>query len=430
MMRMNRKLVTLFAILALVAAACGGDSDSGESGDTAETTAATTAETEAETTEATTADTVAETTEATEAPAEEMALPGEGTTVTMGRADWSTGYFQAAVYRQLLQELGYDVTDPSDLELGPSLAYLSMAQGDFDFWVNSWYPGHISWWEPELPDGSQVGDHLTGVGPAPEIAGDFASQFTGAPGELTAGGLQGYLVTKSFADEFGLKTLDDLNNNADALAAFDAADPVPGNGIADIYGCQESFTCDNIIQNQIAFSGWDNITQVIAGYDAMVAEAIDKANAGDPMVIYTWTPSAYITQLIPGDNVLWIGVEDVIDDSNPTGQDGGEGHDQRPGTASIGPETCPVAEDLGTCQLGWIAADIMVTARTEFLEANPAAATLFEQIELPIIDVSLANVEQDNGRNSNADVEELASEWIANNRATVDGWLEAAVAAG
>jgi glycine betaine/proline transport system substrate-binding protein len=427
---MNRKLLTLFAILALVAAACGGDSDSADSEDTAATTAAPATEAPADDTAAD--DTAAETTAATEADMDDeaMGMPGEGTTVTMGRADWSTGYFQAAVYRQLLTELGYEVSDPSALELGPSLAYLSMAQGDFDFWVNSWYPGHISWWDPELPDGSQVGDHLTAVGPAPEIAGDFASHFTGAPGELTAGGLQGYLVTKSFADEFGLKTLDDLNNNPDALAAFDAADPVPGNGIADIYGCQESFTCDNIIQNQIAFSGWDNITQVIAGYDAMVAEAIDKANTGDPMVIYTWTPSAYITQLIPGDNVVWIGVEEVIDDSNPTGQDGGEGHDQRPGTASIGADTCPVAEDLGTCQLGWIAADIMVTANTEFLEANPAAAALFEQVQLPIIDVSLANVEQDNGRNSNSDIEALASEWIENNRATVDAWLEAAIAAG
>jgi glycine betaine/proline transport system substrate-binding protein len=397
------KLSALLAVVALVAAACGGSTD-----DTTEapgTTAATTA-----------------------APVA-AGLPGEGVSVKMGRADWATGYFQAAVYQQLLEELGYTVSDPSELELGPSLAYLSMAQGDFDFWVNSWYPGHISWWAPELPDGTKVGEHLKAFGPTPDTAGEFVGNFTNSGGELVAGGLQGYLVTKSFADEYGLKTLDDLNNNADALAAFDAADPVPGNGIADIYGCQESYTCDNIITNQIAFSGWEKIQQTIAGYDAMVAEAIDKANSDIPMVIYTWTPSAYITQLIPGDNVLWIGVEDVLDDSNPTGQDGGEGHDQRPGTANIGADTCPVAGDLGTCQLGWIAADILVTANADFVDANPAAAALFDVVSLPIIDVSLANVEQDNGRNTNEDIKELAREWIANNRSTVDGWLDAAKAA-
>jgi glycine betaine/proline transport system substrate-binding protein len=396
------KLFILLAAIALVATACG---DSADDATTAApgTTAATTA-----------------------APA---ALPGEGVDVTMGRADWSTGYFQAAVYQHLLGELGYNVSEPSELELGPSLAYLSMAQGDFDFWVNSWYPGHISWWAPELPDGTKVGEHLKAFGPTPDTAGEFVGNFTNTGGELVAGGLQGYLMTKTFADEYGLKTLDDLNNNADALAAFDAVDPVPDNGIADIYGCQESYTCDNIITNQIAFSGWENIQQTIAGYDAMVAEAIDKANSDIPMVIYTWTPSAYITQMIPGDNVLWIGVEDVLDDSNPTGQDGGEGHDQRPGTANIGADTCPVAADLGTCQLGWIAADVIVTANADFVAANPAAAALFNAVKLPIIDVSLANVEQDNGMNTTEDIKGLAAKWIADNRSTVDEWIAAAKAA-
>ena len=38
--------------------------------------------------------------------------PGDGVEVTMGRANWSTGYFQAELYRQLLTELGYNVSDP------------------------------------------------------------------------------------------------------------------------------------------------------------------------------------------------------------------------------------------------------------------------------------------------------------------------------
>ena len=140
-------------------------------------------------------------------------LPGWGVSVTMARAFWSSGYFQAQVYNHLLEELGYDVSDPSHLELNPSLAYLAMADGDFDFWVNSWYPGHLVWHESELPDGSVVGDHLTIVGE-----------------EIIAGGLQGFLVTKSFADAYGVYTMDALNDNASALAAFDATDPMPGNG--------------------------------------------------------------------------------------------------------------------------------------------------------------------------------------------------------
>ena len=344
-----------------------------------------------------------------EEPMEEMSMtPGEGSSITMGRADWTTGYFQAQVYKQLLEELGYEVSEPSELELGPSLAYLAMAQGDIDFWVNSWYPGHVSWWLPELPDGSLVGDHLTIVG-----------------NEMIAGGLQGYLITKSFADEHGITHLDQINDDPAILAAYDAGDQNPGDGIAQIYGCPDSWTCDNIIDSQIAFSQWENIAQVKAGYDAMFAEAVSKADAGEPAVVYTWTPSAYITQLRPGDNVVWLAAEEVIDDSNPTGIEGGEGHDQRPGQANIGAESCPAAADAGTCQLAWVAADIQVTANTGWLSANPYAAELFCAVQLSVIDVSLANVEQSAAGDAATEdfIAGLAGDWIASNRGTVDGWL-------
>jgi glycine betaine/proline transport system substrate-binding protein len=390
-MSMKIKLFALLTAFSLFAVACGGAEE-----DVVE-------------------DVTPATTQTTQAPAEEpeteeAGLPGEGVSVKMARADWSTGYFQAALYANLLRELGYEVSDPADLELGPSLAYLAMAEGDFDFWVNSWYPGHNSWMVPQLPDGSAVGDHISMVGE-----------------QMMSGGLQGYLITKTWADEYGVYSMDDLNNNADALASFDASDPSPGNGVADIYGCSESWTCDNIITAQIAFAGWENIDQVIAGYDAMIAEATAKANDGVPMVIYTWTPSAYITELRPGDNVYWLTVNEVIDDSNPSGVEGGEAYDQRPGTANIGTDLCPGATD--SCQLGWVAADIQVTANNDFLAANPAAAKLLELVQLPIFDVSVANVAQSNGADSTDAINGLAADWIDTNEALVDSWLAEAMSA-
>ncbi|MGA1346307.1 MAG: glycine betaine ABC transporter substrate-binding protein [Ilumatobacteraceae bacterium] len=382
MRRQRTRIAATIAAGALIVAACGDD--------TAE-----------ETSEETTEETSEETT------GEGAALPGEGSSITMAKADWSTEDPNAYVIRALLGELGYTVSDPKDVELGPANAYIAMAQGDADFWINSWYPGHRSWLENELPGGTTVGDNLSVVGEM-----------------MMAGGLQGYLVTKSFADEFGITSLDEFNANPDAIAAYDATDPVPGNGIADIYGCQESYTCDDIIQSQIAFSGWENIQQVIAGYDAMFAEAVTKADAGEPAIIYTWTPSAYITQLRPGDNVVWLTVDSVIDDSNPLGVEGGEQHNQLPGTATIGAEQCPGSVD-GVCQLGWVAADIQATANSGWLAANPAAEALLEQFQMDVIDVSLMNVEMADG----ADVEQLAADWIAENRALVDGWLDAARAA-
>ncbi len=411
--------LALLAAFAMIASACGDDEETtAEPAAPAEEPAAAPAEEPAEAPAEEPAEAPAE--EPAEAPAEEPAeepagLPGEGVDVIAGRANWSSGYFQAELYKLLLEELGYNVSNPAEVELGPSNGYTAMALGEMDYWPNSWYPGHLSWLQNELPDGSLVEDYVTIVGE-----------------EMVAGGLQGFLITKSFADEYGVYTMDDLNNNADALAAFDAEDAVPGNGIADIFGCPEDWTCDDIIETQIAFSGWENIAQTKAGYDAMFAQAVDSADDGKPMVMYTWTPTAYLTQLRPGDNVYWMGVENVIDESNPLGLEGGEawsqlGPDGQPVNAKLGAELCPAAADSadGLCQLGWIAADILVTANNDFLAANPAAEALFDAVTLSVIDVSLANVAQGDGE----DPRDIAIQWIADNRGLADEWIAAALAA-
>ena len=224
-----------------------------------------------------------------------------------------------------------------------------------------------------------------------------------------------------------------LNRNAEALAAFDATDPVPGNGRADIFGCSESWTCDDIIENMIAFGGWHNIEQNTAGYDAMFNQAVRRVNEGIPMVLYTWTPSAYLTQFRPGDNVYWMGVENILDDSNPAYQVGGESHSQRGpdgtgGFAAISEDQCPSAADQpdGQCKIGWLAADIQVTANNDFMAANPAERALFEAVRLSLIDVSLANLAMVGGESPT----DLATEWIADNRDAVDEWIAAARAAG
>ena len=284
-----------------------------------------------------------------------------------------------------------------------------MAEGDMDFWANSWMPGHTSWLMGERTDGSLVGDAVTVLGE-----------------EIMAGGLQGFLIEKGFADEYGILTLRDLDENADAIAAYDATDANPGNGVVDLMGCPEDWTCDNIINSMLVGGGYKNIVQVKAGYDPMWAQATDMVNEGLPVVAYTWTPSAYITTIRPGDNAYWLGMDYILDDSNPNNQDGGEGWDQRPGTAAIGEDMCPARSADGLCPIGWAAADIQAAANNDFLAANPAAEELFLQIKLSVMDVSLANVEQAAG----ADPRDLAAGWIADNRDKVDGWLDAARAAG
>jgi glycine betaine/proline transport system substrate-binding protein len=378
------RMVAVAAATLLLLAACGSDDDSSSS--VAATTAA----------------------PATTEAAINM-TPGEGVDVVAGRASWSTGYVQAEIFTALLRELGYTVSESADMELGPQNAFMAMAEGQMDFWANSWMPGHTSWLMGERTDGTLIGDAVTVLGE-----------------EIMAGGLQGFLIEKGFADEYGVYTMEDLDNNADAIAAYDATDANPGNGMVDIMGCPEDWTCDNIINSMLKGGGYKNLVQVKAGYDPMWAQATDMVNEGLPVVAYTWTPSAYITTIRPGDNAYWIGMEYILDDSNPNEQDGGEGWDQRPGTAAIGEAMCPARSADGLCPIGWAAADIQAAANNDFLAANPAAEELFKQIKLSVMDVSVANVAQSAG----ASPIDLAAEWIADNRDKVDPWLEAARAAG
>ena len=378
------RMVAVAAATLLLLAACGSDDDSSSS--VAATTAA----------------------PATTEAAINM-TPGEGVDVVAGRASWSTGYVQAEIFTALLRELGYTVSESADMELGPQNAFMAMAEGQMDFWANSWMPGHTSWLMGERTDGTLIGDAVTVLGE-----------------EIMAGGLQGFLIEKGFADEYGVYTMEDLDNNADAIAAYDATDANPGNGMVDIMGCPEDWTCDNIINSMLKGGGYKNLVQVKAGYDPMWAQATDMVNEGLPVVAYTWTPSAYITTIRPGDNSYWLGMEYILDDSNPNEQDGGEGWDQRPGTAAIGEAMCPARSADGLCPIGWAAADIQAAANNDFLAANPAAEELFKQIKLSVMDVSVANVAQSAG----ASPIDLAAEWIADNRDKVDPWLEAARAAG
>ena len=332
------------------------------------------------------------------------ALEPLGGDLTMCRANWASGYIQAEIVRQVLQSAGYTVSDPSNIELGPSNAYSTMAEGTCQFWANSWYPGHFSWYENELTDGSLVADHVMAV-----------------DGLFQNSGVQGLLITKVWADDNNITTLDQINDTEELYLALDT----DGDGVGEILGCPEDWTCDDILENNIAFAGWTNLVQTKAGYEALFAEFVNRVRAGEPAVIYTWTPSSYVVEMVPGIDVYWLSIEEdsVLDDSNPLGLPGGENHAQGDGFRDAPAETC-----TQPCQLGWEAADIQVSARIDMLEDDPYLHALLEQIRPSILDISILQVAQSNGDGSEAHVQQLAGEWMADNADVVAGWREVATA--
>jgi len=325
--------------------------------------------------------------------------PGAGVSVTMARGNWSTGYMQAAIYAALLTELGYQVSHPADLELPPSNAYLAMAEGEFDFWANSWFPNHRQFLAGEMPDGTLVGDHLTVLG-----------------WQMRTGGLQGVLTGKELADEHGIETLDQIVNDPELFGIYDAGDSTPGDGVLQLLGCPEGWGCHLTIDAWIENAGWESVEQLEVGsYDVLIAEAIARDADGVPYIVYSWAPSSYVADLRPGDNAVWLSTS--TESISPS---------QTEGPSTLDPGQC----SADPCNLGWDAADIRVTARDDFLAANPVAATLFESVVISPVDVALQNVAYGLGETTEEDIDRHAAEWIEANRDAVHRWLDAARSAG
>jgi glycine betaine/proline transport system substrate-binding protein len=318
--------------------------------------------------------------------------PGSGIEVSAARANWSTGFMQAEIFRQLLTELGYDVSDPADAELGPDIFYPALAQGDYDFWANGWLPLHEPNFEAETPTGETVGDLASPVG------------F-----EVESGALQGYLIDKKAADEYGITSVAQIVEDPELSALFDEN----GDGVADLYGCNEGWGCARAINETIELNGWqESLTHKQGEYSVLFQDALARISRGESAMYYTWTPNFTGAQLKPGEDVVWIGLGGEV----PGGQDT---------TAELEEGLC--AAD--PCDMGFEPADIRVVANNAFLAENPAAEALFESVEIPVEDIASQNLLMDGGANTQQDIVEQAAEWIETNREQVDEWLEAARAA-
>ena len=329
--------------------------------------------------------------DAAQAAEEAVSLPGEGVTVTMARGNWIETNFQNYVVQLLLEELGYEVTDPE--EITPATFYPAVAQGDYDLWASAWPFNHTPLLEGESPDGGTFGDKAGYIGTM-----------------MASGALQGILVDIPSVERFGFTTLGELLDNSEAVAHFDS----DGDGKADLNGCDDGWGCQKVMNDTIAKNGWDDrIAQVSAVYSALFAESQASFTNGGPVLQYVWTPTAFVGKLVPGRDVLWLSIEP---EKALEGQDG---------ISAVG-DACT----KDPCTTMFTPSDIVVAANNDFLAANPAAASLLENFELDPLAVAVQAVAIDAGSNSEAEIKAAAADWIAKNRDTIDPWIAAALAAG
>ncbi len=307
-------------------------------------------------------------------------------TISMARPTWDTGWFQAEIYRQLLDDLGYEVSGPRTMD--NEEFYRAAAAGDVDFWASGWFPLHQQY----------LGEDR--IADAIEVVGT----------QVEAGALQGYLIDQATAERHGVTNLEALRD-PDIAELFD----VDGNGRADLIGCNVEWACADVIDHHLeAYGLGDTVEQIQGDYSLLMRETVDRHTAGEPILFYTFTPNWTVGELVPGRDVRWL---ETPFPSRPRGQRLAPGSTEIAGLAG-----CPA----DPCQTGWPANDIQVVANRGFLDANPPAARLLEAIEIPLNDILDQNARMAAGEGDFADIERQARAWISGHPGLVDGWLSAA----
>ncbi|MEN8198470.1 MAG: glycine betaine/L-proline ABC transporter substrate-binding protein ProX [Thermodesulfobacteriota bacterium] len=322
------------------------------------------------------------------APAMATDQPGKGVTVQPARATWNTGFFQEALVRRGLEELGYKVKKPKDLQ--NPIFYKSVSLGDVDYWTNGWFPNHDS----QLPK-------------------NFSDKADKYGYVVKSGGLQGYLVSKKDAEKYNIQSLDDFKRD-EVKKAFDKN----SDGKADLTACPPGWGCENVITHHMDVYDLDaHINPVKAAYEAGMASALAEYKSGEPIFFYTWAPNWTIFKLKPGQDVVWINVPKIIPKESQK-----VAEDRMTVSGIEGAVSDPI-------KLGFVVSDIRIVANKKFMTENPAAQKFFEVVTLPLGDINAQNTKMNEGEKSAKDIGRHVDEWIAKNQDQWNSWLSAARAA-
>ena len=149
-----------------------------------------------------------------------------------------------------------------------------------------------------------------------------------------------------------------------------------------------------------------NYTQ--GNYPALIADTLARFKAGKPVLYYAWTPYWLSNVLRPGHEVVWLQV--------PTSS--------MPGVQANTDTQLPNGKNYG-----FPLNNQYIVANKAWVAQHPAAAKLFEIMQIPLNDISQQNRLLHDGQNKPADIERHVNGWIKAHQTTFDAWLTQARAA-
>lgn len=306
-------------------------------------------------------------------------LPGKGITVKPVQSTISEETFQTLLVSRALEKLGYSVDKPSEVDY--NVGYTTIAAGDATFTAVNWQPLHDDMYKAAGGDEKfyREGDYVNGAA-------------------------QGYLIDKKTADQYHITNIAQLKDPKLAKL-FDTNN----DGKADLTGCTPGWGCEAVINHQIqAYGLSDTVEHNQGNYSAMIADTITRYKQGKPILYYTWTPYWVSDTLKPGKDVVWL---------------------QVPFSSMPGAQKNIDTKLANGANYGFPVNTMYIVANKAWAEKNPAAATLFSEMKLPLADINAQNARMHSGESSEADINRHVDGWIKAHQAQFDKWINDALAA-
>lgn len=310
------------------------------------------------------------------------ALPPEEVTIRSGHSSWVEESFQTQVVNIGLEKLGYQLDSIKELEY-PGL-YLSVANGDIDYSVAYYQPGHEEFFQNAGGE-----ERLLGLG------------------TFIPPGAQGYLIDKKTADEYGITNIEQFQEPEIAqLFDFD------GDGKANLTGCNPGWACEATTNHHIeAYELQDTVEHDQGSYGALLADMITRYEQGEPIFYYAYNPHWVGAVLKPGEDVIWLEVP----------------------FTSLPEDMGDIPEEETTFDgknLGLPGSQQQIMSNPEFLAQNPIAKRWFELVQIPLEDINQMSLRIKEGENTTEDMRRLAEEWVSENQEQFDRWIAEAKTAG
>ena len=300
----------------------------------------------------------------------------EATAISTGRTDHQLIY---EVIEEGLAALGYE--NGEMLTGNYPAIHLSIGQGDADYTAVHWKPLHDDFFNNSGGD-----DQLVRAGP----------MYTNA--------MQGYFIDVGTSEAHGITELEQLKDPA-VKALFDT----DGDGLANLTGCNPGWGCEKVIEHHLdAYGLRDHVNNDKGEYFALMADTIERHEAGQPILYTTWAPNWIMGVLQEGRDVVFLNAPFSSLPGNPDADT--EWADGR--------------------NPGFGANDNYILVNREFAEANPKAMAFFNGLRISVGDLSAMMLRMNSGEKEPHQLEQIGKDWISANQAEWDALIAAAMAAG